>query len=126
MTSLLFQPFAFAAGSRAASIDGFVLSIQHLCDGSWRCCRRCRLRFLSTDWLAPSSETTSFGAQLAIPERPSVQSKWIVTSMLFQPFAFASGLCEKLIEGAVLSTLTSILFFASAFPALSTLQYSSV
>ena len=37
-----------------------------------------------------------------------------------------AGSARALIDGAVLSTLTSMLFFASAFPALSTLQYSSV
>ena len=94
VTSPLFQPFEFAAGLRVASIDGLVLSIETLAT-VLALLPALSTAVPSTDWLAPSSETTSSGVQLAIPERPSVQSKWTVTSMLFQPFVFASGFCES-------------------------------
>jgi hypothetical protein len=58
----------------------------------------------------------------AMPGAVSPHSKETVTLALFQPLT-AAGVCELLMLGAVLSTLTVTVLAASVLPALSTLQY---
>ena len=66
--------------------------------------------------------------QSARPERSvwSSQEKLTATSVLFQPWAFASGDWVAMISGEVRSMRTVTACGASRFPALSTDQYSTV
>src|SRR5690242_5108264 len=55
---------------------------------------------------APSLETAVGEGQTAIPDRPSEHRYVMVTSVLFQPAAFAGGTALALINGGVLSRFT--------------------
>jgi hypothetical protein len=71
------------------------------------------------DWPAPSVVTVADAGELATPESVSLQLKLTVTSVLFQPFAFAAGDCDALADGAVLSMLIPVTVAELVFPALS-------
>src|SRR6187551_755108 len=70
-------------------------------------------------WPVPSVLTRTGEVQNSIPDRASAHAKVTVTSLLFQPAAFADGDCELLIVGSVLSICTAIDCALSTLPALS-------
>ena len=59
------------------------------------------------------------GSTLATPDSESLQEKLTVTSLLFQPFAFAAGDREALTDGALLSILIPLWVALAELPALS-------
>src|SRR5947209_6333435 len=71
-----------------------------------------------TLWPAPSPSVVGVG-QEATPESASLHVKLTVTSVLFQPLAFAAELGEALIVGSVLSMLMPVTAPNAVFPALS-------
>src|SRR5437870_3442158 len=88
ITSSLYQPKLLAARSGAARMVGAVLSM--LTAAGWVVL----LLALSTatagaGWFWPSAVRVCGPVQLATPERLSAQVKVTVTSVLFQPLAFA-------------------------------------
>src|SRR5580765_5208240 len=107
VTLELFQPCAFAEGDAAAEATGAVLSMlmpETLAEAEFPA-RSVQLRLTCCD--APSVETTAAGSHVWTPERPSVAATLTVTSVLFQPCAFASGARDPVTSGAVLSILTT-------------------
>src|SRR5947207_59984 len=68
---------------------------------------------------APSAVSVTGGVSEAMPEVGSAAVKVTVTSVLFQPKAFAAGDREPVIIGGVSSTLTVSVLVASTLPALS-------
>jgi hypothetical protein len=58
-------------------------------------------------------------AELSTPDSESEHEKLTVTSVLFQPFAFAAGDCDALTVGAVLSILMLLCVALAELPALS-------
>jgi hypothetical protein len=74
-----------------------------------------------TDWFASSVERVvgAGGLPGARPESASAHWKLTVTFVLFQPFAFATGVADPEMVGGVLSSLTVSVFAVSTFPALS-------
>src|SRR6266542_6036556 len=111
-TSVLFQPSAFASGSRLPLITGAVLSMlmpPTVAGEAALPALSTQLPLLVTDWPAPSPLTVAPAtASVAMPdctEPVSAQLKETVTSLLFQPWALASGSRLPLIVGAVLSML---------------------
>ncbi|OLE36849.1 MAG: hypothetical protein AUG48_06085 [Actinobacteria bacterium 13_1_20CM_3_68_9] len=125
VTSSSYQPFAFGARSACAVIVGSVLSSETPA-GSWALLPALSTAVPVTTWLAPSVVTTWSAVQLAIPESASWQSNLTVTSLLFQPFRFATGARTCEMVGGVLSMLTGTLWCVSTLPALSSLQNSRV
>src|SRR5207247_1275554 len=122
VTSVLFQPLAFASGNWAAEAVGAVLSmlIPVLETGALT------LPALSVQvpgpavWAAPSALSVTGAVQKSIVDRASVPVKVTVTSVLFQPLAFASGNWAAEAVGAVLSMLIPVLETGSlTLPALS-------
>src|SRR5438132_9180108 len=110
--SVLFQPWAFASGSRLPLIAGAVLSM--LMPSTVR--GNAALPALSmqppllvSDCPAPSALTVPPATvSVATPdwtEPASAQPKVTATSVSFQPWEFASGLRLPLITGDVLSML---------------------
>jgi hypothetical protein len=69
------------------------------------------------DWLAPSEDKVTGLAQLSIPDKLSVPLKLTVTSVLFQPLAFAAGARVAAPVGAVLSILILEMVKDAVFPA---------
>ena len=59
-----------------------------------------------TAWLLPWVVTCTGAEQLAIPERESLQAKFTVTLLLFQPAELGAGETVATIAGGVLSMLT--------------------
>src|SRR5580765_5785094 len=107
VTLELFQPCAFAEGDAAAEATGAVLSMlmpETLAEAEFPA-RSVQLRLTCCD--APSVETTAAGSHVWTPERPSVAATLTVTSVLFQPCAFASGAREPVTIGAPLSMRTA-------------------
>src|SRR5439155_40419 len=72
-----------------------------------------------TTWPAPSVLTVMGSGHRAMPLPPSVHVKLTLTSLLFQPAAFADGLTTALIVGRLLSML-SVTDTVAWLPALST------
>src|SRR5882672_10630764 len=72
-----------------------------------------------TCWFAPSAvrPVGAGGLSEARPESASEQAKLTATFVLFQPFAFAEGVREPLIEGGVLSILIGNVCASSTLPA---------
>src|SRR5436190_2584473 len=99
----LFHPAPFAAGLTATSTPGGVLSMLSVTEAvDW-------LPATSTDvplttCPAPSAVTVTGPGQLAILLVASPHVKLTLTSVLFQPAAFAGGLTTALTAGRVLST----------------------
>jgi hypothetical protein len=93
VTFVLFQPAAFGAGDCAADAVGAVLSILM----PVRLTGSLTFPALSVqvpgpaDRAAPSEVKTTGAEQVSIPDSPSVPLKLTVTSVLFQPAAFAAG-----------------------------------
>src|SRR3989475_6235957 len=111
-TSVLFQPLAFAVGSRLPLITGDVLSMlmpPTVAGEAALPALSMQSPLLTTDWPAPSPLTVAPArVSVAMPdctEPLSVQLKETVTSLLFQPLAFASGSRLPLMCGDVLSML---------------------
>src|SRR6266542_4054977 len=127
-TAVLFQPLAFASGSRLPLITGDVLSIlmpPTVAGEAVLPALSTQAPPFVTDWSAPSlvsvAPATVSVAMSDWTEPASAQLKETVTSVLFQPLAFASGLRLPLITGAVLSTLMPLTVAGeAALPALST------
>src|SRR5213593_795441 len=126
VTLVLFQPKAFAAGKRVANdITGLVLSmlIPPTVSGlAVLPALSVQAPVLVKDCPAPSPLRVPPPMALApMPERVSAQLKKTDTSVLFQPFAFATGLRLPSITGAVVSMLMPPTVAETAtFPALST------
>ena len=78
------------------------------------------------DWPAPSLERRTSGSQKSIPESPSEPEKCTVTSVLFQPLAFAAGVAFALAVGAVLSIWKAALVTAAALLPARSAQLSEV
>src|SRR5438067_1789906 len=72
-----------------------------------------------TDCAAPSLLRVVGPAQLATAESASAQVKLTVTSLLFQPAAFAAGEAAPVIVGGVLSMLMPLTVAEAVFPAVS-------
>ena len=66
--------------------------------------------FPVTLWLAPSADRVMSPGHVATPDTLSAHAKLTVTSVLFQPLAFAPGDREPLMVGGVASRLTMTLF----------------
>jgi len=107
VTSVLFQPLAFAPGLALALAVGAVLSMlmPEAVAGSLTL-PALSVQVPEADWPAPSAARTAGAVQLAIPESASLPVNVTVTSVLFQPLAFAPGLALALAVGGVLSMLT--------------------
>src|SRR6266542_4412131 len=127
-TSVLFQPSAFASGSRLPLITGAVLSMLIPSTVAGEAALpplSTQSPLLVTDWPAPSPLTVA-PATVSVPvpdctEPLSAQLKETATSLLFQPLALASGLRLPLITGTVLSMLMPpTVAGEAALPALST------
>src|SRR5438132_277932 len=126
-TSPLFQPWPFARGLRLPLMAGDVLSMLMLATLAGEAglpALSTQLPLLVTDWPAPSPLTIAPATvSVAMPDRTapvSAQLKETATSVLFQPWAFASGLRLPTICGAVLSMLIlSRVVGEAALPALS-------
>jgi hypothetical protein len=73
-----------------------------------------------TSWSAASPVTVWSGVQLAIPDVASVQSKWTVTSWLYQPTAFGGVVAEPVIRGATVSIASGPTRTLAVLPATST------
>ena len=108
VTFVLFQPLAFAAGVRETNVmTGAVLSILMPL-----CVFDAELPALSVQVpielkAAPSAVKVWLTVGLTAPDVASEQFQLTVTSVLFQPLAFAAGVREtKLIVGLVASRLT--------------------
>src|SRR5206468_620114 len=71
------------------------------------------------DCPAPSPLLTMGAVQLPIPDKLSVPPKLTVTSVLFQPYAFAAGSRDGVAVGAVLSIFTAAVGKTALLPALS-------
>src|SRR6476661_4071924 len=98
VTSVLFQPAPLAGGAVTAVTMGGVLSILSVVLiveklPAWS--TACALKLSA----APSLETAVGEGQTAIPDRPSEHRYVMVTSVLFQPAAFAGGAALALING---------------------------
>src|SRR5438552_13579011 len=111
-TSLLFQPLAFASGSRLPPITGAVLSMlipSTVAEGATLPASSMQSPLLVSDCPAPSALTVPPATvSVATPdwtEPASAQPKVTATSVSFQPWEFASGLRLPLISGDVLSML---------------------
>src|SRR3954453_9632942 len=72
--------------------------------------------------LAPWAASVASGWQLAMPLTASLQSNATVTTLPYQPAAFALLVALPVMVGAVLSTSTVAVPAVSVLPALSTLQ----
>ncbi|HAN05122.1 MAG TPA: hypothetical protein DCQ25_07745 [Elusimicrobia bacterium] len=68
---------------------------------------------------APSAANSTSGGQDFTPDRLSEQVNTALTSLLFQPFALASGDRARLMVGLVRSILKAALFCAPVLPRLS-------
>src|SRR3954463_3620056 len=104
VTGALCQPAAFAGGV-APVMCGGVLSMLSVVVADEEL-PALSVAVPDTGWPAPSVPTVRWGVQLATPEPSSPQVNVTVTSVLFHPDAFASGDCDTVIDGAVLSILT--------------------
>src|SRR5438132_4489563 len=111
-TSPLFQPLAFASGSRLPLISGNVLSMlmPSTVDGEAALpALSMQVPVFVRDLPLPSPLTVPPATvSVAMPDRTapvSAQLKETPTSVLFQPWEFACGLRPPLIAGAVLSML---------------------
>jgi hypothetical protein len=124
-TSVLCQPFPFAAGLALPNVTvGGVLSILNAGD-----VKVALLPALSVTVIVPLTELPSVvrssgvavGLVEATPERPSEVVNGTETSVLFQPAAFAAGVAAPNVSvGAVLSMLMLLaVAVALTFPALS-------
>src|SRR5207249_9424860 len=109
-TSVLFQPFAFASGSRLPLTTGAVLSMLIPLTAAGEAALAAlstQLPVFVTDWPVPSLLTVApETVSVAIPdctEPESPQLKRTLTSALFQPLTFASGSRLPVITGEVLS-----------------------
>src|SRR5688572_20864003 len=91
VTSVLFQPFEFAAGVALALAVGSVLSMFKPLTVVLAEFPASSTAFPLADCPAPSPVRVVFGPQDATPERLSLHVNETVTSVLFQPFVFASG-----------------------------------
>src|SRR5438093_2031545 len=112
VTSLLFQPLAFASGLRLPLITGAVLSIlipPTVAGEAALPALSVHVPVLVNDCPLPSAlmvpPATVSVARPDCTEPESAQVKEAVTSVLFQLLAFASGLRLPLTTGAVLSIL---------------------
>src|SRR5206468_6239500 len=105
VTSVLFQPSTFATGVCESNvIVGSVLSI------FTSRVALAKLPALSVQvplaFAVPSRVRRSVTKSATGPESESAQFHFTVTSVLFQPSTFATGVCESnVIVGSVLSTL---------------------
>src|SRR5712691_6360883 len=119
VTFVLFQPLPFAAGDGLPPMVGFVLSmlIPVLETGALT------LPALSVQvpgpavCAAPSALSVTGAVQKSIVDRASVPVKVTVTSVLFQPLAFASGNWAAEAVGAVLSMLIPLTVAVALLPA---------
>src|SRR5437773_8118135 len=93
VTSVLFQPFAFASGNWAAEAVGAVLSMLIPLTVALGSEERRVGKERGTHWAAASLDRNVLagGVPGARLESASEQEKVTVTSVLFQPLAFASG-----------------------------------
>ncbi len=123
VTSVLFQPFALAAGVRLPLIVGGVLSIFTAREVNVAVFPALSVTVTVPLTADPSViSTKGLGIEVeATPERLSVVVKLKETSVLFHPAALAAGLCApKLSVGGVLSILIPLaVAVALTFPALS-------
>ena len=71
----------------------------------------------SSPW--PAIVLSAGTLEASTPERSSVAVQWIVTSPLYQPFAFGSVVAEPASSGFVLSMLTCSTVADAALPAVS-------
>ena len=117
-TSVLFHPAAFGGGLTTALIPGRLLSMLSVTDAAaWLPATSTAVPV--TTWPAPSVLTVMGSGHRAMPLPPSVHVKLTLTSLLFQPAAFADGLTTALIVGRLLSML-SVTDTVAWLPALST------
>src|SRR6266498_3384282 len=130
VTSELFQPAPFASGLWSWNVmSGGVLSMLMPLTVAVFVLSALSVAVPLTDWFVPSLESVvEFEAgevpsatQLARPEAPvpvSEHRNVTVTSVLFQPYAFAEGLADPEIDGFAESRFTVVLADAE-LPALS-------
>ena len=116
VTGALYHPSAFGERSRETETVGFVLSMLTNA-GSEAVFPALSVAVPMTLWCAPSANNVVEPTQLGIPDTASAHANVTVTSVLFQPLAFASGDCVWLIVGGVLSIFTWIVCAVSTLPA---------
>lgn len=104
VTSVLFQPKAFAAGERLPVIVGAVLSIwiPPAVAGA-PVFPALSVHSPDADWPAPSEARTTGAAQVCTPDSPSLPVNDTVTSVLFHPLALGDGEADADALGGVLS-----------------------
>ena len=119
VTSVLFHPYAFAVGVRAALAVGGVLSMLIPVTAAFAELPARSVQVPFADWLAPSLDRIvgEGGLPAANPDSESLQVKLTVTSLLFQPLAFAAGEGDPLMLGSVLSIFTAGEVKVAVFPA---------
>jgi hypothetical protein len=115
VTSVLFQPAAFADGDAVAVIVGARVSRLTVTEVVAVLPARSRAVPL-TLWFAPSVDTMVSGGQYSTPDPASPHANVTVTSFLFQPAAFGGDDTNAVMVGGVLSMLTPNVTLA-AFPA---------
>ena len=127
VTSLLYHPAGLAARSASATIAGSVLSMLTKADAS-AVLPALSLVLPLTSCSLPSAFTVCSEVQSLTPDRVgwSAQEKATCTSVLFQPWLFATGVWSWLMVGDWVSTFTVMVLGASTLPATSTLQYLTV
>src|SRR6266581_8929254 len=110
VTSVLFQPLAFASGERVAVMMGPDLSMWTvtLVDAWFPA----RSTAVPETVCVPSAITVTGSGQVATCERLSAHENVTVTSLLFQPLALGGGTAVAAIVGGVLSMLTVTLVVA--------------
>jgi len=106
VTSLRYQPAEFGAVVGAPVRVGATLSILTPLTVAVLLLSALSVAVPVTDWPLPLLENVVGPEQLLIPDSASEQLNDAVTSVLFQPFAFAAGEREPLIKGGILSSLT--------------------
>lgn len=98
----LMIPFAFGTGETVAVIAGGVLSILTVAV-VLALFPALSLAVPDAVWPAPSAVSTAGAVQVATPDSASAQTKFTVTSVLFQPKALAAGTRLDEIVGGVKS-----------------------
>src|SRR5205823_1870017 len=112
VTSPAYQPLAFGAVVALPLIVGAVVSMLMPETVVVALLSAASTAVPSTGWPAPSVPTVTGSVQVATPERPGWSShvKVTVTSALFQPPALGDGASACVMDGAVLSTFTSMVW----------------
>jgi hypothetical protein len=106
VTSVLFQPLAFAGGALLPTIEGMVLSSLTVTEPLPTLpSLSVAVAVFDTPAVSTATESVAGVGPLATPEPASVADQAMLTLLLFQPAAFGAGLTAAVSVGPVLSTM---------------------